>query len=321
MIHSYSDSKIVENILQLTGLIQEALNSLTRATMNISLVHSLLYNAGSYESAIAQSACGYLSCGYSGYTFPTQFIPNRQEVLMELKSAAKLCDILFYSYSDKSKLGNGRSLCLEAAETIQSPLLSLGDEIFAFQSALGYILPIYRRLGKLKEKKVVVSWGYDTRFSLPATAHALVYLSAVLGADVSIIAPKDFPLLRRVLKKSKKIAGESDGSVETVERTEKEYHDADAVFAFNWCSVNEFIRPERNKDLAFQYRDWQISKDCLDNALFMTEQPQRLDMIAERAVMDSSANLTSHWLESRILVLLASMDAIFRHNSTIRALV
>ncbi|TXT54843.1 MAG: hypothetical protein BAJATHORv1_50094 [Candidatus Thorarchaeota archaeon] len=322
MINSYSDPDILKRILGVAKSIRNrSLPEILRNRQNIKNVHSLLYNPAPYELQLAQSVCSLLSIGLGEFGLPTLFTPSADEIIMEFNLVARACDLLLSSFYDQSKLGNGRSITLKFAERTSTPLISLGDEIHSFQSALGYLFPIFQRLGELQNRDIVISWAFDNRFSLPSVPQSLLLLGSILGSNVQVRAPHDFPLLRRVVRDSKEVAKESGGSVEIIHTPPDDIQQADVVFAFNWCSLNEFIRPERNAELAKSYRDWHISQEALGRALFMTEPPVRTGIIADRSIIDSPSNLTPNWLESRIHILLASIATLFDSDFSINALV
>ncbi|MGY5854569.1 MAG: hypothetical protein RTU92_13455 [Candidatus Thorarchaeota archaeon] len=224
------------------------------------------------------------------------------EILSRIEMVTSPLDMLLTSVIDYHTFGAGRELTKKMAKQSNSPLVNIRDDIYGNLPGLSALLAIKRRLGSLQGKRIAVSWTFGSQFVLPSTAHTLVLSAAMVGADVKIVAPDKFPLMRRVVRE----AGEYS-NVETVDVFEGAYQGVDAIVPINWCRIDDFMHPERNREHALEYRDWFLAESNIDDStVVVTEPPIQYDLSMSREIAVSNRNLTRDWYNLRISTLAAT---------------
>jgi ornithine carbamoyltransferase len=198
----------------------------------------------------------------------------------------------------------------QLGQTLEIPFVSLADDFYAPQSALAVTVGLWERFGSLKGKKIAISWGFGSKYVLPSTAHSLCLMGASLGADIRVISPREFPLLKRVLRETSDRAKKTGATFEEHHDFES-FEDIDAVYAMNWCRLDDFNRPERNAEHASKYRDWHFTHKVLPpDSQFITNPPVQTELLASRDVIDGENNLTPYLFAWIVQALLASISYV-----------
>ncbi|MFX0106890.1 MAG: hypothetical protein ACFE7R_01265 [Candidatus Hodarchaeota archaeon] len=276
-----------------------------------SIIGSLLHGVRSVESSILDIAIERIGHRHVPLDWSDLGTLSTDEIIATAMMYSRGVDLLISGCIDAETFGAGQECQELISKTIEIPFVGLGDEIYNSQSALSIVSEMYEQLGGLRERRLVISWGFGSKFSLPNTAHSLVLLAASLGSEIRVVAPPEFSLLKRVIKSAVNRLEDSGGSIEETDQFEGALKNADAVFGLNWASLENFHQPERNADRARDYRDWFISHDILDpKTLFMTEPPIEADLLASTAVINSERNLTLNWFAKRIQALMASISLV-----------
>ena len=157
-------------------------------------------------------------------------------------------------------------------------------------------------------RRIVICWGFGSRFVLPRTAHSLVILGAMLGAEMRVAAPPRFSLVRRAVREARRRVKTTSVVIEEADSFEGAFEDADAVFALNWGRLDNFNHPERNAEDASQFKDWFLTGNMLPkNCLFATKPPVQDNFIAGGGLLQNNRNVTPTWLSRRVAVLAASI--------------
>ncbi len=233
------------------------------------------------------------------------------EILSRIEMVTSPLDMLLTSVIDYHTFGAGRELTEKIAKHSNSPLVNIRDDIYGNLPGLSVLLAIKRRLGSLKGKRIAVSWAFGSQFVLPSTANTLVLSAAMVGADVKIVAPDKFPLMRRIVRE----AGEYS-NVEAVDGFEGAFQGVDAVIPINWCRIDDFMHPERNREHALEYRDWFLTESNIDDStVVVTEPPIQYELSMSREIAVSNRNLTHDWYNLRISTLAATTFLAARMNA------
>jgi ornithine carbamoyltransferase len=272
----------------------------------IRLIGTMFHNAPARESKVAEAAAARFGASCVHFDWNQEFTLSQDELLREVSNVSSVVEVLLTAYIDRDTFGTGRRLTEKFYESIDSPFISMTDDIYAHQSALAQLLSITHKLGSLKGRKIAVSWGFGSQFTLPNVAHSTVVLSSILGANIRIVSPKSFPLLNRVIKKAGKL--NSDISIEETHDFKGAFEDVDAVIALNWCCLEQFNHPTRNAEVAADYRDWFLTDNNLpQSCLFTSEPPVQTDLLAGSRLLESEKNLSRMWWSARIAVLGATI--------------
>jgi len=272
------------------------------------IVGSLLQGVPSIESRVLQLACGRLGYIHVDLGWEDARARSDEDLINEFSMFSSAVDILVAGFIDWETLGAGRAIIEQFAKISGVPMISLADEVFAPQSALGVAASFWERLGGLRGKRIAVCWGFGSKFVLPNTAHSLLLICTSLGADVLLTSPPDFSLLRRVTRDAEGRAKRSGSHFEESADIEESLQVADAVFAANWCRLDDFNHPERYADQASQFREWYFTDENLpSDCVFMSEPPVQSDLLLDTKLQRSDRNLTNGWILKRMQALTASI--------------
>ncbi|MHA1863020.1 MAG: hypothetical protein ACTSWA_04560, partial [Candidatus Thorarchaeota archaeon] len=210
--------------------------------------------------------------------------------------------------------GEGAKLTSKFPASSKVPLVSLHDDIYNWQTALSHLMGFQDRLGDLREKRIVVSWGFGSNFSNPAAAHGLITASTIAGANVRVVAPPDFPTLNRVRKE----AAQSSGIVEETLEFKEAFSDADAVYMLNWLRLDDFNHPERNVNYVSKYTDWYLSEDLLpDSCVLSTDPSIQSGLTVSPELLRDPRCINATWQSRRVQILASTIHYALRTESSI----
>jgi ornithine carbamoyltransferase len=240
---------------------------------SLEIIGSLLYNSPPLGTQALQVAAGRIGCSSVRLGWDDVRSTSTESIQREMKMFSKAVDVLLTAFVDTDTFGAGRRLVQQLSQISTIPVVNLADDIYAPQSAIAVLSALWARLGSLKGKKIAVSWGFGSKHVLPSTAHSLCLIGASLGADIRVVCPREFPLLSRVLRETQDRAKISEATFEEHHNFDS-FDDVDAVYAMNWCRLDDFNRPERNSEHASKYRDWHFTNEILSpESLFITNPP------------------------------------------------
>ncbi|MFW9885981.1 MAG: hypothetical protein ACFFEX_16465 [Candidatus Thorarchaeota archaeon] len=317
----------LENMLNLTGneiedLIRRVISygppqwvSRDDPTRRLEVLGSLFQNGPLFEARAIQVAAGRLGCRTVDLGWNHAQRMSTESLQTEVNMFNKAVDVLLTAFVDMDTFGAGRRVVEQLGAFSRVPLISLSDDIYASQSALAVTSALWEHLGDLKGKNIAVSWGFGSNHVLPSAAHSLCLLGASLGANIRVVSPSDFSLLNRVLRDAQDRAKTAGGTFEECHDFDS-FHDVDAVYAMNWCRLDDFNRPQRNSEYASKHRDWHFTKDVLpQRALFVTRPPIQTELLAGRALIDGENNLTSDLFAWTVQALLASISYVIDEDA------
>jgi ornithine carbamoyltransferase len=319
VVHSYW---WLENMLTLTGAEIEDLISRVISyspphwvkqedgIRRLEIIGSLLHNSPLLGVRALQVAAGRIGCRSVRLGWDDIRSTSIESIEREVHMFSRAVDVLLTTFIDTDTFGAGQRLVQQLSQSSTSPFINLADYIYAPQSALAVTTALWEHLGGLKGKRIAVSWGFGSTHDLPSPAHSLCLMGASLGADIRVVCPREFPLLSRVIR-------ETQARAKTTEATFEERHDfdsfddVDAVFAMNWCRLDDFNRPERNSEYASKYRDWHFTNEVLSpESLFIANPPVQTDLLATRALLDSENNITPKLFALMVQAILASISYV-----------
>jgi len=144
--------------------------------------------------------------------------------------------------------GIGNKYLNELAEHSSIPILSLQDDMYHPMQVLADLMTIQEYFGKnLKDIKITISWAYATSHAKPLS----VPLSQILmfpryGMDVTVAAPKEFPLYKDLVNTAQQNANENNGKLRFVDDMDEGFADADIVIPKNWGGFGNYTFDEYN---------------------------------------------------------------------------
>ncbi len=270
-----------------------------------------------WEQCVSAVAASRVGAGLIPFQWPSRPTPSSDEMLRYLDMIGRGIDILLTSVVDMQTFGAGR-LFIERLEQYGLPcsVLSLKDDIYNHLLGLAYLSVLNNHLRGLAGRQLVVSWGFGGQFSLPNVAHSIVSLAPTLGANVRIVCPTEFSLLRRVVRVVTGAAKTTGVRVEEQRDRSEGLVDADAVVVFNWCRLDDFNDMARNEEFAREFREWYFQPEDLPaKACLMTEPFVQEDVLASRALLDDRRNITPHIFRQSVKTLCSLIARVMQHES------
>jgi ornithine carbamoyltransferase len=286
----------------------------TRILRNPFILGTMFHNAGSKEKQICDLTGGRLGISTVDLSWRNVESKDTETLLDELQMNADTVDLLLTAFSSTQTFGEGSNLTAKFPTVSKIPIVSLHDDIYNWQTALSHVLGFENRLGNLREKRVVVSWGFGSNFSNPAVAHGLITASALAGANVRVVAPPDFPTLNRVRKE----AAHGSGIVEETADFKDAFTDADAVYILNWLRLDDFNHPERNVNYVGKYTDWYLSEDLLpDSCVLSTDPSIQSGLSVSPELLRDDRCINASWQSRRVQTLASTIHYALRTEGSI----
>ncbi len=306
-----------ERILKGSGLSERGLNS-----------HSFIAGLTSLEPSPSEDTIMEIACARLGLR-SVDLAPfyasglSDEEYIDTIRNLSSNFDILLTHLIDRQSFGNGHRLTEGIIQACDTPVLSTGDELYATQAALGELVGISQELDGIQGKTLTLSWGFGSRFDTPGVAHSFLLAALTLGANVTLVEPPDFQLGRTAVKRAKRLATDMETSFVTHDSFDEDaFSGSDAVFALNWCRLDDYQRPERNSDFALQYKDWFFDEKVLkENCYFATVLPVQAELLVAKSVLDVFSKSSTDWFQRRIAVLVASTQLLLSGKIESRSLV
>jgi len=130
----------------------------------------------------------------------------------------------------------GNKYLRELAKYSEVPILSLQDDFYHPMQVMADTMVMQEKFGKnLKGLKVTISWAYATSHAKPLSVpQSQILMFTRYGMDVTVAAPKEFPLMPGLVETSKKNAAESGGSLNFVDNMDAGFEGAQVVIPKNW---------------------------------------------------------------------------------------
>ncbi len=305
--HGYRPGEIQKILNDAQSILKTDFTEVRALASNLEVIGTAYRNPEPQDKTAAGISVVRLGCQEVPLTPPDQFTLSTEEVLTSICSASENVDMMLVSYIDPDTFGEGRTIVEEIPGRVECPVINLRDDIYAPQAALSNLLAIQSRLGHLSGKRIAISWGFGSIYPLPTAPHSMIAAASQLGANVRVVAPKEFGLLRRVIREAEENAPD-DVVIEETDQFDGAFTDVDAIYALNWCRLSDFQHPERNKEYASEFRDWFFTTDNTpENGLFLTQAPVQTELLASQKLLASERNMTQDWLKRRVVTLAASM--------------
>ncbi len=181
------------------------------------------------------------------------------------------------------------------------PVISMESALWHPCQALADALT-WKEQGLAQGDKVVLSWAYHPKALPMAVPHSVLAVGAQRGMNVTVLRPEPFALDSDIMDKAKLLASNAGGSVtETDDLSALE--GAKIVYGKSWGSLLAYGRPDEEKKLRDQYKDWQVTKAWMDrtpHGKFMHCLPVRRNVVVADAVLDSEASIVVDQAENRL---------------------
>jgi N-acetylornithine carbamoyltransferase len=181
------------------------------------------------------------------------------------------------------------------------PVISMESALWHPCQALADALT-WKEQGLTGGDKVVLSWAYHPKALPMAVPNSVLAVAAQRGMNVTVLRPDPFALDSDIVENAKRLASNAGGSVtETDDLNALE--GAKIVYGKSWGSLLAYGRPDEEKKLRDQYKDWQVTKAWMDRTpqgKFMHCLPVRRNVVVADAVLDSEASIVVDQAENRL---------------------
>ncbi len=177
--------------------------------------------------------------------------------------------------------------------------------------AWGDALTLEESCGETKGLKLSLVWTYHPQARPLAVPHGVGVMATKLGMHVTVAQPEGYELDTAVRDAMERSAEASGGSVRWVENLGSGVEGADVVYAAAWGSTVFHGRPDEERDLRRQHRDWRLTRELMaktNDGHFMHAMPIRRNVEADDAVIDSPQSLVRQQAGNRLHV----QRALFR---------
>jgi ornithine carbamoyltransferase len=300
---------MLQRIIQTAKSIDSSgFSTVQQALQSVKVVGQILHGESLLERQVLDITAGRLDLDIVNIGWPDASRMSTEAMLDSLRMSSEAVDLLLTAFSSSDTFGEGRILTTQFGQTSRVPLVSLHDDVYAWQDALTALLGLESQLGGVSGKQVVVTWGFGNSFVNPAPAHSLLIASLAFGANVRLVTPPKFSFLNRVRRVARDTSMCSNVLFEEDNEFEGAFKDADAVFALNWLRLDDFNHPERNQDYAKEHKSWFIDETTIpEQCVFSTVPPTQSGLLASRKVLGSKRNITPLWLKHRVTVLASTM--------------
>ena len=310
------DTKTVTEILRIAADIDsQGFTQFEKEAEQQIVLGKMLYGATSHDHKICNLVAAHLGMQAVDLSWVDVGLKDSATLLDELRMNSEVVDLLITAFSSHETFGDGRRLTTKFPQSSDVPVISLHDDFYDWQSSLSQIFGFQKQLGDLRGKQIVVNWAFGSSFLSPAIAHSFVIASALLGANIRVVAPPEFSLLNRARKKAKEITEEAGSKFEETSVFADAFGDADAVFTLNWFRLDDFNHPERNSKFVDKYKDWYMAPEILSRSCFFsTEPPLQIGVTLSPELAQDPRNLSGSWLARRVHVLAATIAHVLRES-------
>ena len=141
----------------------------------------------------------------------------------------KIAEAVDFGY--KKELLNQRPAIINLQSDLDHPTQALSD-LAKIKKELG-------GLGRIKGKKVTVSWAYSPSYGKPlSVSQGVLALLSRYGADLTLAHPPGYELLSEIEEFSKERSDESGGSFRVVNDMDQAFEGADIVYPKSWAPIS-----------------------------------------------------------------------------------
>ncbi len=146
--------------------------------------------------------------------------------------------------------GIGNKYLNELAANATVPVMSLQDDFYHPMQVMADLMVMQEKFGKdLKGRKVTISWAYATSHAKPLSVpQSQILLFTRYGMDITVAAPKEFPLMPGIVKTAQANAKASGASLNFTDDMDAGFEGAHIVIPKNWGGFAYFDHFEDNDE-------------------------------------------------------------------------
>jgi N-acetylornithine carbamoyltransferase len=178
---------------------------------------------------------------------------------------------------------------LEAMRTYASvPVINLESCLYHPCQSMADMMTIRERFGRTDGVKVALSWAWHPKALPTAVGNSFAIAARQFGCDLTIVAPREYPLPEKVMQQLGDVRVTDDRSV---------LAEQDAVYVKSWTSLLDYGTPPPK-----ELRHWIADSASLGSAAFMHCMPLRRNVEVTDEVLESSRNMIYDIAENRLHV-------------------
>lgn len=207
--------------------------------------------------------------------------------------------------------GIGNEYLRTLAKFANVPILSLQDDIYHPMQVLADMMTINETFGNPRKLKVAISWAYATSHAKPLSVpQSQMLMFTRYGMDVTVAAPKEFPLMNNIVETAKENAELNGGSLRFVDNMEDAFRDADIVIPKNWggfLGVDDPATAEGKAQMKInleKYKDWICDERLMSitkkHSIYMHALPADRGKEVVDSVIDGRHSVVIQEAENRI---------------------
>ena len=166
--------------------------------------------------------------------------------------------------------GAGVSVVREYAKYSEIPVINMACCTYHPTQGLADLMTVQEKLGKVKDKKYVIMWGYSKGFRGRCSIQEEALIMSRFGMDVTLAHPPGFEIDPKIVATSKANAEAAGGEFHVSNNLNAAIEGAHVVFPRNWAS-NSLLEvgasrfgKEREQELHERYRNWTLTQQSLD---------------------------------------------------------
>lgn len=207
--------------------------------------------------------------------------------------------------------GIGNEYLRTLAKFANVPILSLQDDIYHPMQVLADMMTINETFGNPRKLKVAISWAYATSHAKPLSVpQSQILMFTRYGMDVTVAAPKEFPLMSNIVETAKENAELNGGSLKFADNMEDAFRDADIVIPKNWGGFLGIEGPAtaegktQMKMNLEKYKDWICDEKLMSitkkHSIYMHALPADRGREVVDSVIDGRHSVVIQEAENRI---------------------
>lgn len=221
--------------------------------------------------------------------------------------------------------GQGNKVVKQFAEVAKVPVINMADCTYHPTQALGDIMTVKNKLGKLKNKKYVIMWGYSSKIRGRCSIQSEALVATRFGMDVTLTHPHGFEIDPKIIEQLEKNEKECGGSFEINYNFRDALDGANVVFPRSWIT-QELSKVgatdfgiDREIEIYKKYRDWRLELEHVKNlmakrAIVTHVLPVFRGEEATDEVMDSQYSVIYEQAEDNLYVKMAILSLTMAEN-------
>jgi ornithine carbamoyltransferase len=211
--------------------------------------------------------------------------------------------------------GIGNKYLRELAKWADIPVLSLQDDFYHPMQVIADLMTMREYYGEnLQGLNVTISWAYAKSHAKPLSVpQSQILLFSRYGMNITVAAPKEFPLRKDIIKQAEINAEESKSNLKFVDDMDEGFKNADIVIPKNWGGFayfgdegykdDEEHNNKMNENLE-KYKNWicdeRRMKLANKNVKYMHALPADRTREVVDSVIDGPASIIYDEAENRI---------------------